>query len=427
MRPRDVDTARRPFVLVWEVTRACDLACDHCRAEAEPHRHPGELTTAEGKRLLDEARRFGEDQLVVLSGGDPLYRDDTLDLIEYGVDRGLEMTLTPSGTASLTDRRVGRLAGTGLRRLALSIDGGSAATHDEFRGEAGSFEQTVAAARAARRADLPLQINTTVCAETVDDLPAIRDLVADLDAVLWSVFFLVPVGRGRVLDPVSPERAEGVMAWLADVAADAPFGVKTTEAPHYRRVRLQRRERATGDGPATGSGPGRPDDGPAGRPDDGPAGRPDDGPAGRPDDGPAGRPDDGPAGRPDDGPAGRPEDEFDGRRDAIGRRTGIGAGDGFAFVSHTGEVFPSGFLPDSAGNVREESIVDVYRQSRLFEVLRTPDALEGKCGACEYRHVCGGSRSRAYAYTGDPLASDPLCAYVPDGYDGPLPGQSLSG
>ncbi|SDZ81920.1 radical SAM protein, BA_1875 family [Haloplanus vescus] len=353
----NVDTDRRPFVLVWELTRACELTCKHCRADAQPDRHPDELTTEEGKALLDEARAFGENQLVVLSGGDPLVRDDTVELVEYGADRGLLMTLTPSGTASLTPDRVSALADAGARRLALSIDGGSRATHDEFRGEPGSFDSTLRAARAAHDAGLPLQINTTVCAQTVDDLPAIRELVSDLGAVLWSVFFLVPVGRGAVLDSIDPDRAEDVMAWLAAVEDDASFGVKTTEAPHYRRVALQERQ---GDG-------------------------------------------------------------ADAAADAIGRRTGITAGDGFAFVSHVGDVYPSGFLPESAGNVREQGLVETYRDADLFTSLRDPDALRGKCGACEYRGVCGGSRSRAYATTGDPLASDPLCAYVPEEYDGPLP------
>ncbi len=357
MPPRDIDTSRRPFVLVWELTQACELACKHCRAEAQPRRHPDELTTEEGKELLDEARAFGENQLVVLSGGDPLYRDDAIELIEYGVDRGLRMTLTPSGTASLSRERVREVADAGLRRLALSLDGATPEAHDGFRQETGSFRQTLDAARAARDAGLPLQINTTVCAETVEQLPAIRELVDELDAVLWSVFFLVPVGRGQVLDPVDPARADRVMEWLVDVQADAEFGIKTTEAPQYRRVAMQRQR----------SGTETPD------------------------------------------------------RDGVGRRTGITAGDGFAFVSHTGELYPSGFLPEPAGNVRRDSLVGRYRDSPLFETLRDPDALQGKCGACEFRNVCGGSRSRAYATTGDPLESDPLCPYVPEGYEGPLP------
>ena len=355
--PRAIDTDRRPFVLIWEVTQACDLACEHCRAEAQPTRHPEELTTEEGKRLLDRARAFGEAQLVVLSGGDPLARPDLLDLVAYGTEIGLQMTITPSGTASLTPEVIRDLADAGLRRIALSLDGASAATHDRFRGEAGSFEQTTDAAAAARAAGIPLQINTTVTASTAEELPALRDRVAGLGATLWSVFFLVPIGRGRVLDPVSPEQAERILAWLSEVSEAAEFGVKTTEAPHYRRVAIQERRDATEAPP----------------------------------------------------------------EDGIGRRLGITAGDGFAFVSHSGEVYPSGFLPESAGSVREADLVDLYRDSDLFTSLRDPDALDGKCGTCEFRHVCGGSRSRAYAHTGDPLASDPLCAYVPDGYEGPTP------
>ncbi|EMA48655.1 MULTISPECIES: TIGR04053 family radical SAM/SPASM domain-containing protein [Halococcus] len=362
--PREIDTTQRPFVLIWEVTQACDLACKHCRADAHPQRHPDELTTAEGKQLLDDVRTFGDGQLVVLSGGDPLARDDTIELVDYGTDNGLRMTLTPSGTTSLTADRIQTLADAGLRRMALSIDGGSATTHDEFRQERGSFDQTLQAACDARTAGLPIQINTTVCAETVDELPAIRDLVADLGAVLWSVFFLVPIGRGRVLDPISPDRAERVLEWLCTVSDEASFGIKTTEAPHYRRVAIER---------------GRADH------------------------------------------ATRKPAE-----DGIGRRLGITAGNGFAFINHTGGVYPSGFLPETAGNVKHESIVDVYRESELFQTLRDSDAFHGKCGACEYQHVCGGSRSRAYAYTDDPLASDPLCAYTPDEYDGALPEQRFT-
>lgn len=354
MRPTDIDTDRRPFVLAWEVTRACDLACDHCRADARPERHPRELSTAEGRALLDEAARFGDDQLVVLSGGDPMKRPDLPDLVAHGTDAGCRMTLTPSGTDGLDRESLATLQGHGLRRLALSLDGGDAASHDAFRGEAGSFETTLRAAEHARDLGLPLQVNTTVCADTVDELPAIRDRVRDLGAVLWSVFFLVPVGRGRVLTPIDPERAERVLSWLHEVSDKAPFGLKTTEAPHYRRVAIQNQDEGAG---------------------------------------------------------------------GLKRRMGIRAGKGFAFVSHTGEVFPSGFLPKSAGSVREESVVDIYRESSLFQQLRDDDALTGKCGACRYRTVCGGSRSRAYATTRDPLAADPLCDYQPEGFEGPVPDQ----
>ncbi|WP_226022628.1 TIGR04053 family radical SAM/SPASM domain-containing protein [Halomicrobium salinisoli] len=359
MRP-PADTSERPFVLIWEVTQACELACEHCRADAQPARHPDELSTAEGKALLDRAADFGDGQLVVLSGGDPMKRPDLVELVDHGTDAGLSMTLTPSGTDGLTGDAIDDLADAGLRRMALSLDGSTAERHDAFRGEDGSFEATLRAAEQAKEAGLPLQINTTVCAQTVDDLPAIADRVADLRAVLWSVFFLVPVGRGAVLDPISPDRAEDVMDWLHEVREERPFGIKTTEAPHFRRVGLQRRRGEAGDGDAGGTK----------------------------------------------------------------RRAGIVAGDGFAFVSHTGEVYPSGFLPKPAGDVREDDLIEVYRDSDLFTSLRDRDQLRGKCGSCEFREVCGGSRSRAYATTGDPLASDPLCSYVPEGYDGPLPTRS---
>ncbi|AEH37314.1 TIGR04053 family radical SAM/SPASM domain-containing protein [Halopiger xanaduensis] len=374
MRPGHVDTSERPFVLIWEVTQACALACDHCRADAQEKRHPDELSTAEGKRLLEEAAEFGEGQLVVLSGGDPLVRDDVEELVDYGTDLGLRMTITPSGTHSLTADRIEALADAGLKRMAVSFDGASAATHDDFRGENGSFEETVRAVEDARAAGLPVQVNTTVCRQTVGELPEIRELLRDLGAVLWSVFFLVPVGRGRVLEPIDPDEADAVMAWLNDVSDEEPFGVKTTEAPQYRRVAMQRATDGSSGGPRSGSGASA-----------------------------------------ENGPA-----------DGIGRRTGIIAGDGFAFVSHTGEVFPSGFLPQSAGNVRDEPLTDIYRDSSLFRSLRDRDNLEGKCGACPYHHVCGGSRSRAYAHTGNPLASDPLCPYVPGEYDGPLPWEETS-
>jgi radical SAM protein with 4Fe4S-binding SPASM domain len=345
-----LDTANRPVVLVWEVSQACDLACEHCRAEADPTRHPDELTTEEGKRLLEAVREFGPGLRVVLSGGDPLVRDDLEELVVHGTDLGLSMALTPSGTSSLTRERIDALADAGLRSMALSFDG-VGESHDEFRGEPGTFDSTVEAARAASEAGLDLQVNTTVCASTVESLPAVRDLVADLDAVRWSVFFLVPVGRGALLEPIDPERADRVQAWLHEVREEASFDVKTTEAPAFRRVGLQREGQS-------------------------------------------------------------PENA----------RPGVLAGDGFAFVSHTGEIRPSGFFPLSAGNVREDSVVGVYRESDLFTTLRDRSKLRGKCGACEYRHVCGGSRSRAFVHTGDPTASDPLCPYVPEGYDGPVPG-----
>ncbi len=351
------DTSERPIVLVWEVSRACELACDHCRAEATPQRHPNELTTEEGKRLLDRAREFGEGQIVVLSGGDPLKRPDLAELVQYGDEVGLRIALTPSGTTALTRDRLAALADAGLRRLALSLDAADPEIHDGYRGEPGVFADTLRAARWAEDLGIDLQINTTVCEHTVAELPGVRDLVADLGATRWAVFFLVPVGRGRTLEPVSPARADRVLDWLHDVRERAGFAVKTTEAPMFRRVGLQRE--------------------------------------------------------------GVDPTELDPTRGPPATRPSALAGDGFVFVSHTGDVYPSGFLPVSVGSVRDSSVVELYRDAELFQQLRDPEALGGKCGECAFRRVCGGSRSRAYAHSGDALAEDPLCPYEPVGVDEP--------
>ena len=359
---RGFDSAERPLVLIWELTQACALACDHCRADAKLQRHPDELSTAEGKQLLEDASEFGEGQLVVLSGGDPLIRQDVEELIAYGTELGLRMTITPSGTRSLTPHRIQRLADAGIKRMALSLDGASAEAHDAFRGEEGSFDETVQAIEDAKAAGIPVQINTTVCGQTIGELPAIRELLRELGVVMWSVFFLVPIGRGQILDPIDPEEADAVMAWLNDVSQSEPFGLKTTEAPMYRRVTMQRRETMGEDAGSGSVGPRR--------------------------------------------------------------RGGIVAGDGFAFVSHVGEMYPSGFLPKSAGNVRDQPVTEIYRDAPLFRSLRDRDQLKGKCGACPFKTLCGGSRSRAHAVFGDPLESDPLCPYVPEGYEGPMPWDS---
>ncbi|MFW6436897.1 MAG: radical SAM protein [Halococcoides sp.] len=352
-----IDTDDRPLLVIWELTQACDLACHHCRASARPQRDPDELSTAEAKALLEDIRAFGPGTLVVFSGGDPFKRDDVTELIAYGDELGLRMSLTPSGTRLIDREAVGELAAAGLANLAVSLDGPDPARHDAFREEQGSYEETIAIAEAAVDHGVSVQVNSTVCAETADDLPAIRDRVRELGAVRWSVFFLVPLGRGAILDPVSPDRAEAIWEWLAEVAERAPFALKTTEAPAYRRVRAQR-----------GAGEG-------------------------------------------------------------GDRPGVAtlAGDGFVFVSHRGEIYPSGFLPQSAGSVRKDDLATVYREHPLFQSLRDRSQLTGKCGACEFREQCGGSRSRAHATTGDPLASDPLCPYVPDEYDGPIPGPAHVG
>jgi radical SAM protein len=345
--------AQAPFLVLWEVTRACDLACRHCRAMAQPARHPLELSTAEGFRVIDQIADLAS-PVVVLTGGDPLKRPDLFAWIQYGVRRGLRMTLTPSATPLLSRDVIHRLQQAGLARLAVSLDGSTAAMHDGFRGVVGSFARTLAAIEYAHEAALPVQVNTTVTRHNRHDLEALSRVLQGLGIVLWSVFFLVPTGRGRARDDLAPAAYEAVLHWLYDCARSAPFDVKTTAAPHYRRVVLQRRSVA-------GGGAGRTPPG-----------------------------------------------------DAIGRAAaGVNDGKGVCFISHVGEVYPSGFLPLSAGNVRRRSLADIYRHSPLFQALRDPDRLAGKCGRCEYRRLCGGSRARAYAYRGDYLASDPACLYEP--------------
>jgi AdoMet-dependent heme synthase len=368
-RPRlpEVDFDQAPFLVIWEMTQACDLACLHCRAEANPHRDPRELTTLEAKRMMEQVRGFGR-PLFVLTGGDPLRRPDVVELVAHGTALGLRMAMTPSGTPLMTEEVVRELADAGLSRLAVSLDGSTAAIHDRFRGVVGSYDWTLRMIRAARALGLSTQINTTVSRHNLDDFDNLCELMTELGISLWSVFFLVPTGRARAEDVASPEEFEFVFHRMYDLSKSAPFDIKSTAAPQYRRVILQRQvaERRAGER----------------------------------------------GGVPEPLTAGLGFSLPDG----IGRAKGVNEGNGFLFVSHTGELYPSGFLPVSAGNVREADLVDVYRHSELFRALRDPDRLKGKCGVCEYREVCGGSRARAYALTGDYLAAEPYCTHVPARY-----------
>jgi radical SAM protein len=355
-RTADIDFARAPFTVIWEVTRACKLRCVHCRASAQPARHPLELTTAEGRDLLDQIRDLGS-PVFVITGGDPLERPDLFDLVAHGVERGLSVAVTPSGTSLLTPAAVQRLRDLGVRRLGLSLDGACAAEHDAFRQEPGSYAWTVDGIRAAVAGGMAVQINTTVTRRTVDSLPAIARVVRELGAAVWSAFFLVTVGRARQDDQLSAEECEGVFAYLYELADYVPFVVRTAAAPHYRRFVLQEQryqKRHTGHAAPTPTLLGLP----------------------------------------------RP-------------RQGVTDGNGILFVSHIGDVYPSGFLPIRVGNVRRQPLGDIYREAPLLRRLRDTDRLGGKCGRCDFRHVCGGSRARAYATSGDPFAEDPLCLYQP--------------
>ena len=340
---------RAPFIVIWETTRACALACVHCRAEAIPHRSPDELTTEEARRLIDRVAAFDPLRpLMVLTGGDPLRRPDLEELVAHGTRRGVSMSLTPSGTGAATAARLAALRDAGLARLAVSLDGPDAAVHDAFRRVRGSHRHTLAIIERARTLAMPLQINTTVSRQTVDGLPALARQVEGFGVALWALFFLIPVGRAQAADGLGADEIERVLDWAADLAGRAPFGIKTTEAPHYHRV-------LAGRTPLAGARPG-----------------------------------------------------------GIGRAgRAVTDGNGFLFIDHTGGLCPSGFLPLVRGNVRADDLIAVYRDDPVFRGLRDPARLRGRCGSCEYRDACGGSRARAYAAGGDPFGEDPGCAWTP--------------
>ena len=352
-----VDFDRAPFLVIWEVTRACALACVHCRADSIRRRDPRELSTADAFRLIDHVRAFGTPApVLVLTGGDPMRRPDLAEIVRYGSAEGLAVALTPSGTAAATPARLAELKSAGLSRVAVSLDGPDAQTHDAFRRVRGSYAWTMRIIDAAIDLGLPVQINTTISRRTLPHLDAMAARVGELPLTLWALFFLIQTGRGAALDEVTPDECERVLNYLYDLSLTSPFGIKTTEAPHYQRVVRQREA--------------------------------------------------------DRLRAGLPAYAVE-RRQQLRAPRSVNDGNGFVFVDHLGNICPSGFLPMPRGNVRTDSLADVYRRDEIFVNLRNPDALRGNCGRCRYRAVCGGSRSRAFASTGDPLASDPLCAYVP--------------
>jgi radical SAM protein len=350
-QPRDY--ARTPLNIYWETTQACALACRHCRAEAVCEPPPGELTFEEGVAFLRQIPGFGDPMPhLILTGGDPLARRDIFDLIDEARRLGIGISITPAATSALTRDVLLRLKQHGIEGLGLSLDGSTAERHDAIRGVSGTFAITLNALRWAQGLAIPLQVNTLVSAETAGDIPAVYELLKPFGVARWSLFFLISVGRGRILQPLSAEEAEKLMAWIYQTARAAPFIVATTEAPSFRRVALEqmRAEGLTGEQI---------------------------------------------------------------KRSREFRGAGIRDGHGIMFVSNMGDICPAGFLPLTAGNVRTGNAADVYRSAPLFEALHDPTRFEGRCGVCEYRALCGGSRARAYAATGSPLETDPLCTYQP--------------
>lgn len=349
VKSRDFDV--RPLLVIWEMTQACDLKCMHCRASAQPHRHALELSAAEAFNLVDQVANMRV-PMFVLTGGDPLKRPDLQAIVEYARQRSVKTSLTPSATPLLTREAIFQLKESGLMRLALSLDGSTAQLHDSFRGVDGSWKRTLDAIEWSHEAKLPVQVGTTVMRHNLHDLDNLVELLSSVKVVLWSVFFLVPTGRGQISDLLSPEEHEAVFANLYSASKRVCFHIKTTEGQHYRRYVLQQRAKAAQSTTVI--------------------------------------------------------------EDLIAHApSGVNDGKGFVFISHTGEVYPIGFLPFSAGNVRREQLADIYRNCPLFLSLRDVSQLKGKCGRCEFQDVCGGSRARAFALTGDPLAAEPCCSYIP--------------
>ena len=349
------DFGRNPLMFYYEVTQACDLVCKHCRASAQEEADPEELSTQQSKALIDQVASFPRKPMLVLTGGDPLKRADLCELIEHATSHQMHVALTPSATPLATRKAFEEVKKAGVKALGISLDGPDAALHDSFRGLEGSFERTLQMLADARDLELPVQVNTSITRRNFDKIDAVADLLDQQGIAMWSVFFLVPVGRGVDEIRISAEEYEVAFERLWHHACTKPFAVKTTEAPHYRRWVLQH-----------GGHPLAPPSQPGGH-----------------------------------------------GRKMHRAPLGVTDGKGVMFTSHIGEIYPAGFLPVVCGRVPRDSVVDVYQNHPVFRALQDPDRYKGICGACEYRYVCGGSRARAHATSGDYLGPEPDCVHTP--------------
>lgn len=356
----------KPLLVFWETTRACDLACCHCRASAIATPLPDELDHAEGMLLLDQIAAFGRPYpILILTGGDALKRRDLMDVIARARQIGIPVSVSPSVTPLLTEARIDAFAQAGVAAMSLSLDDSLPRMHDDLRGVKGTWDRTLALAKYTTSVGLKLQINSTVMASNIDRLPALCELVSDIDADIWEVFFLIQTGRGRGLHEPDAATCEAVCHFLYH-ASSYGFTVRTVEAPFFRRLVAQY--------------------------------------------------EDGTAAVPDvrasmlirdlEARLGPPTQR------ARARSVGTRDGKGILFVSYKGDVSPSGFLPLAAGNVRDRSLADLYRASQVFVELRTVGSLGGQCGVCDWNDVCGGSRARAFAHHGDSMAEDAACIYA---------------
>lgn len=339
-------------LVAWELTRSCNLKCIHCRAAALDKPYENELSTAECFGILDNIATFAQ-PIMILTGGEPLLRDDVFDIAAYGNAKGFRMTMAVNGTL-LTPEKARRMLESGIQRISISLDGVSAAGHDTFRQMPGAFEGALRGIASAREVGLDFQINTTITQQNLHDLPAIMDLVVSLGAVAHHIFLLVPMGRGKEIaeSGISAEEYEKTLHWFYEQRDRVPLQLKATCAPHYYRILRQRAHEEGKDVSFQTFG-----------------------------------------------------------LDAMSR--GCLGGTGFAFISHVGEVQPCGYLELNCGNVREKPFREIWEKSPIFLNLRDFKKYEGKCGECEYVRVCGGCRARAYESTGNYLAPEPLCLYQP--------------
>ena len=336
------DFARHPLMFYYEVTRACDLVCKHCRASAQEAPAPDELSHGDALRLIENVASFERKPTICFTGGDPLKRGDLFELIGHATELGIRSALTPSATPLATEEAFRRAKEAGVSAIGLSIDGPNPEVHDAFRGFSGSFDKALEMLRFAEELDLPVQVNTSITKRNVAMVDAIADALRSPAVKMWSVFFLVPVGRGLEETRISPEEYLDVFAALERLSRIKPFAIKTTEAPHYRAFLLS-----------------------------------------------------------------RGGDPFAKRSERA--PLGVTDGRGIMFVGHNGEIFPAGFLPIVCGRFPNDSVVDIYQNHPLFRALHDPNQYKGRCGRCASRFICGGSRSRAYAVSGDPLGEEPDC------------------
>ena len=342
-------------MIAWEVTRSCNLSCIHCRASAEMGPYEGELTTKQCFDVIDQIVSFAQ-PVVILTGGEPLMRDDIFEIASYGTQKGLRMVMAPNGTL-ITEENAEKMKQAGIERVSISIDGATRESHNNFRQMEGAFEGAMRGIEIIKKAGIEFQINSTVSAVNLKEIEAIQELAIKLGAVAHHIFLLVPTGRGKDMkdQEITPQEYEDVLNWFYEQGEKVHIQLKATCAPHYYRIL---RERAKKEGKQV---------------------------------------------------------TFEKYGlDAVTR--GCLGGIGFCFISHRGDVQPCGYLELNCGNVKETRLQEIWEDSQIFNDLRNYEHYQGKCGVCEFKHVCGGCRARAYETSGNYLDEEPYCTYVPKRY-----------